>query len=90
MKWTLRLINPEGEMVYSEAVDIHGNRRLCRKLQFAEQFDSLPAAEHGLSYFQLLWEFRAYVTDIIEIRADESFGVSDMLIHSAAGDTATC
>ena len=39
MKWILRLINLEGESVYSEAMDIHGNRRVCRKQQFAELGD---------------------------------------------------
>lgn len=76
MKWILRLINLEGESIYSEAMDIHGNRRVCRKQQFAEQFESLPSAEHGSNYFQLLWEFRAYVIEIVEIHDAESLGVS--------------
>ena len=70
MKWTLKIVTPEGEIFYSEPMDIHGNRRLCRKAQFAEQFDSLPAAEIGLSYFQLLWEYRNCCADILEVAAE--------------------
>lgn len=90
MKWMLRLINSQGEMFYSEAADIQGNRRLCRHPQFAEQFDSLPDAERGLSYFQLLWEFRAYVMDISEMRAGECFGAQGRSIHGATEGTAIC
>ena len=78
MKCILRLISPEGETFFSEPIDMHGNRRLCRNSQVAELFDTFQAAERGLSYFQLLWEFRAYVLDIIETSASDSFALTDM------------
>jgi len=70
MKWALQIVTPEGEIFYSEPRDIHGNRRLCRKAQFAEQFDNRPDAEVGLRYFHLLWEYRNCYTDIIELVAE--------------------
>ena len=90
MKWILRLISPKGETFFSEPIDINGNRRLCRNSQFAELFDTFQAAERGLRYFQLLWEFRAYVLDILETDASDSFALTDMTNQRSTETSAAC
>ncbi|MEN5258679.1 hypothetical protein [Pseudomonas protegens] len=72
MKWILRLSSSNGEVFYSEGVDHDGNRRLCRNLKLAEQFGTLHAAESALTYFQLLWEFRTYILDVVELDAPQN------------------
>ena len=90
MKWILRVISPEGDKFYSEPRDVNGNRRLCRNAQFAEQFDNLSAAESGMSYFHLLWEFRACVVHILEKGSSDSFGITGMANQRSAETQAPC
>lgn len=90
MKWILRLKSPKGETFYSEPKDIYGNRRLCRNTRFAELFDNVTAAERGLSDFQLLWEFRAYSLDILEMDAIHSFQLTDMTTQRSTESLVAC
>ncbi|WP_178126851.1 hypothetical protein [Pseudomonas sp. Q1] len=90
MKWILRLISPEGETFFTEPVDFQGNRRLCRNSQFAELFDTFQAAERGLADFQLLWESRVYVLDILEMGASDSFALTDMTNQSSTETSVSC
>ncbi|MBB4813877.1 hypothetical protein HNP03_002504 [Pseudomonas rhodesiae] len=90
MKWILRLINAKGETFFSEPADLNGNRRLCRNSLFAELFDSFQAAERGLSDFQLLWEFRGYVLDILEAGASDGFVLTDMANQRSTEIAVSC
>ncbi len=90
MKFILRLISPSGETFFSEPTDLYGNRRLCRNSHFAELFCTLQAAERGLSDFQLLWEFREYVLDILEAGASDGFVLTDMTNQRSTEISVSC